>query len=73
MKSKQDEVMNRIINELEETEAIKRVIKEQSMTYQYSLKIEVSKTLGLTFDQVDLPYEQWKEIRDKYFDNLTGQ
>jgi hypothetical protein len=36
------------------------------MVYQAGLKGEVAADLGLTFDQVDLPYEDWAAIRDPW-------
>ena len=63
---KREKVINQLINELEETDNMKNQIKSQSMIYQYDLKAEVAKALGLTFEQVDLPFSEWEAIRNKY-------
>jgi len=55
-----------IIKELEGIQTVKDKIKAYTMIYQYDLKIEVGKAYGLTLDKVDLPFNQWIEIRDKY-------
>jgi len=64
--------MNELINELEEIEKLKQAIRQRSLTYQYDLKMEVCKALRLTLDQVDLPFEQWSKIRDKYLNERKG-
>jgi hypothetical protein len=64
--------MARIDRELEMIGRLQRKLKGQAMYYQYDLKMEVCKALGLTFKQVDLPYVQWAEIRDKYLNGKWG-
>lgn len=60
--------MNRIDaieKELDAIEIVKQWIKVQNMVYQGDLKAKAAKILGVTPKSLNLPYEQWAEIRDK--------
>lgn len=49
-----------------------KISKQLAMTYQRDLKCEVAQHYGLKFSQVNLPYEQWREIRDRYLAETEG-
>jgi hypothetical protein len=60
--------MNRIDaieKELDVLEIVKQRIKAHKMGYQYDLKARAAEILGVTPESLDLPYNQWAEIRDR--------
>jgi hypothetical protein len=52
--------------ELEEIEKIKTRIKANTMTYQRRDKEIVAEFYGFSFEQVDLPFQEWMALRRKY-------
>jgi hypothetical protein len=54
-----------IEKELDTLEIVKQRIKAHKMGYQWDLKTRASEILGVTSESLDLPYNQWAEIRDK--------
>jgi hypothetical protein len=54
-----------IEKELDTLEIVKQRIKAHRMGYQWDLKARAAEILGVTSESLDLPYNQWAEIRDK--------
>jgi hypothetical protein len=60
--------MNRIDaieKELDALEIVKQRIKAHRMGYQGDLKARAAEILGVTPEFLDLPYNQWAEIRNR--------
>lgn len=58
---------DRIVLELEEIEKLKRLVKRQSMIYQFDLKSEVAEAFGIPKQKLyDMPYKEWAAIRSEY-------
>ncbi len=57
--------------ELESLEPLREAQRSWAMKYQPDLKVEVAKHLGVTFEEVDLPYEEWAAVRNHYL--ASGQ
>ncbi len=53
----------KIRQEAEEISELQEQIKRESMVYQGDLKREAMRRFGLTWEQVNLPYEEWAKIR----------
>ena len=62
--------LDEILKEAQEIVELQDKVKSHAMYYQYDLKCEVSKAMGLTFEEVDLPYEQWTNIRNEYLKSI---
>lgn len=62
------QTLKHIEDELEKIESLRNKIREIQVTYQGKLKLEVAADLGLTFEQVNLPYAKWAAIRDPWLD-----
>lgn len=58
--------VEKIRDELEALEPMRAALKARAMLYQVDLKEEVARHLGVSFEEVDLPYEEWAKIRDAY-------
>lgn len=56
----------RLQAEAETIDTVQRHMKQQSMTYQRSLKEEVAAYYGLAWKEVDLPYTEWEVLRERY-------
>lgn len=52
--------------ELEQIQGIKDRMKTEAMTYQRRDKETVAEFYGLPFEQVDLPCNEWMELRRRY-------
>jgi hypothetical protein len=64
-------MLDDVLSELAEVAAEQRALKRYSLTYQRELKLEVAAHYRLTLAEVDLPYAQWAEIRDKYIAEVS--
>jgi len=63
----------RVRDELEALEPVREAIKARAMRYQPDLKDEVAASLGVTPESLDLPYEEWAAIRNKYLTEQYAQ
>lgn len=52
---------------------VQALAKKLGMIYQFSLKCEVAGYYNLSFEQVNLPYEEWAALRDKYLEEKYGR
>ena len=57
------EITAEIEREASEIGEMQEERKRRSMTYQYNLKQEAMRRFGLSWEEVDVPYEQWAKIR----------
>ena len=55
-----------LVAELEQIQGIKDRMKTEAMTYQRRDKETVAEFYGLPFEQVDLPFNEWMELRRRY-------
>lgn len=60
-----------LIGVLDEVSAMKAELKRRCMIYQYGAKMAVAKHYGMTFDQVNLPFREWMDLRQRFRDE-TG-
>ena len=60
-----------LITELESISEAQTRLQSRMMTYQRAAKETVAAYYGLPFDDVDLPYYEWVNLRRKY-ENETG-
>lgn len=63
--------LSEMVRTLEEVSAMKAELKRRCMIYQHDAKMRVAKHYGLTFEQVDLPFREWMEMRQRFRDE-TG-
>jgi hypothetical protein len=67
-----DQIMNAIVAQLEIAAEIERELKKLAKVYQLEAKLTVAKYYGLTLAQVDLPFVEWRSLRDRY-EQETGK
>ena len=48
--------------ELETLEPVRQQVRRQAMTYQYDAKQRVAARLGVPFEQVNLPFAEWRAL-----------
>jgi len=65
-----DAAIVRLSQALAETAILKAELKRRSMIYQYEEKCRVAAFFGMTFEQVNLPFAEWSELRDRYHRQL---
>ena len=58
--------------ECEQIAILQADIKHKAMFYQYNLKIKVAEDLGLTFEDVNLPYDEWAAIRNPWLEKQVN-
>lgn len=63
------DALTRILQKLAEAQAHRKYL---AMVYQFDAKIEVAAHYGLTLKDVDLPFDEWKALREKY-ERETGR
>lgn len=64
--------MRRLLQLTAEASALKQRLKECAMIYQYDEKVRVAKYYGLTFEQVNLPFNEWVVLQKKYHADLDA-
>ncbi len=55
--------IDEIKSECEHIASLQSQLKAMAMIYQYDLKVEVAKEIGLNWQDLNLPYAQWADIR----------
>ena len=68
-----DQTINRITSEADDIAKGIAAAKERSMRYQADLKDEVGAKLGVPGESLDLPFEQWEQIRSAYLAGDTNK
>lgn len=58
--------MARIVREADGCARLLAEIKRRAMEYQFNLKVICASELGLTYDDVNLPYQEWAKLRDAW-------
>jgi hypothetical protein len=58
--------LEQLVRDLETVNEMKDELKRRSMIYQYDEKLVVARHFGLSFAEVDLPYVEWKVLREQY-------
>lgn len=55
-----------MIKELEEIARLQEIVKSRSMIYQCTAKEIVASFYNIPLNEVDLPFDQWMSLREKY-------
>lgn len=59
-------LMDRIENHAAVIGEMQRQVKLCGKVYQYEAKVTVADYYGLEFDEVNLPFTEWMELRRRY-------
>ncbi len=56
----------RLLQQLGEVAALRKLLKERTMIYQYEAKVRVARHFGLEFAEVNVAYVDWAKLRERY-------